>query len=195
LPPPPPPLLPSRPAATAATRRASTRRLACCSRTCPTTAAWPPRSSSCATSSRQWTRRARPTTPRRGRRWGRRRGSATALVQGCGAGGSCARAGQRGLREQGMVCTTFNERVANPRSRTRPSLATPPRQVCYACVDEKEFRLAQLCGLAIIVNADELEEVGRGWEGGVYRVLVLQLARLCPCSCSARVAPLHPFAA
>lgn len=32
-------------------------------------------------------------------------------------------------------------------------------QVCYACVDVKEFRLAQLCGLAIIVNADELDEV------------------------------------
>ena len=33
------------------------------------------------------------------------------------------------------------------------------RQVCYACVEEGEFRLAQLCGLNIIVNADDLEEV------------------------------------
>ncbi len=32
-------------------------------------------------------------------------------------------------------------------------------QVCYACVDEKEFRLAQLCGLNIIINADDLVEV------------------------------------
>lgn len=32
-------------------------------------------------------------------------------------------------------------------------------QVCYACVEEGEFRLAQLCGLNIIVNADDLEEV------------------------------------
>lgn len=33
------------------------------------------------------------------------------------------------------------------------------RQVCYACVEEGEFRLAQLCGLNIIINADDLEEV------------------------------------
>lgn len=38
------------------------------------------------------------------------------------------------------------------------------KEVCYACVDEKEFRLAQLCGLAIIVNADELEEVSEFYE-------------------------------
>ena len=31
--------------------------------------------------------------------------------------------------------------------------------MCYACVEEGEFRLAQLCGLNIIVNADDLEEV------------------------------------
>uniref|UniRef100_A0A7S0V4E8 Clathrin heavy chain n=1 Tax=Polytomella parva TaxID=51329 RepID=A0A7S0V4E8_9CHLO len=33
------------------------------------------------------------------------------------------------------------------------------KEVCYACVEEKEFRLAQLCGLNIIVNAEELDEV------------------------------------
>ena len=33
------------------------------------------------------------------------------------------------------------------------------KEVCYACVDENEFRLAQLCGLNIIINADDLEEV------------------------------------
>lgn len=55
-------------AATAATRRGCTRRRACCSRTCPTTAAWPPRWCACASSSRPWTRRARPTAPRPGRR-------------------------------------------------------------------------------------------------------------------------------
>lgn len=35
----------------------------------------------------------------------------------------------------------------------------PGVQVCYACVEEGEFRLAQLCGLNIIINADDLEEV------------------------------------
>lgn len=34
------------------------------------------------------------------------------------------------------------------------------KEVCYACVEESEFRLAQLCGLNIIINADDLEEVG-----------------------------------
>lgn len=33
------------------------------------------------------------------------------------------------------------------------------KEVCYACVEEGEFRLAQLCGLNIIINADDLEEV------------------------------------
>lgn len=33
------------------------------------------------------------------------------------------------------------------------------KEVCYACVEEKEFKLAQLCGLNIIINADDLAEV------------------------------------
>lgn len=32
------------------------------------------------------------------------------------------------------------------------------RAVCFACVDSKEFRLAQICGLHVIVEADELVE-------------------------------------
>jgi len=33
------------------------------------------------------------------------------------------------------------------------------KEVCFSCVDEREFRLAQLCGLSIVVQADELESV------------------------------------
>ncbi|VEL21333.1 unnamed protein product, partial [Protopolystoma xenopodis] len=33
------------------------------------------------------------------------------------------------------------------------------KEVCFACVDHKEFRLAQMCGLHIVVHADELEEL------------------------------------
>lgn len=33
------------------------------------------------------------------------------------------------------------------------------KEVAYACVEEGEFKLAQLCGLNIIVNADDLMEV------------------------------------
>lgn len=32
------------------------------------------------------------------------------------------------------------------------------RAVCFACVDSKEFRLAQICGLHVVVEADELME-------------------------------------
>ena len=31
--------------------------------------------------------------------------------------------------------------------------------MCFACVDNEEFRLAQMCGLHIVVHADELEEL------------------------------------
>lgn len=33
------------------------------------------------------------------------------------------------------------------------------KEVCYACVEAREFRLAQTCGVHIVVHADELEEL------------------------------------
>lgn len=33
------------------------------------------------------------------------------------------------------------------------------KEVCFACVENGEFRLAQMCGLHIVVHADELEEL------------------------------------
>ncbi|CAI6011217.1 unnamed protein product [Closterium sp. NIES-65] len=33
------------------------------------------------------------------------------------------------------------------------------KEVCFACVDAEEFRLAQICGLNIIVQVDDMEEV------------------------------------
>uniref|UniRef100_A0A1B6DTY8 Clathrin heavy chain n=1 Tax=Clastoptera arizonana TaxID=38151 RepID=A0A1B6DTY8_9HEMI len=33
------------------------------------------------------------------------------------------------------------------------------KEVCFACVDSQEFRLAQICGLHIVVHADELEDL------------------------------------
>jgi len=38
------------------------------------------------------------------------------------------------------------------------------KEVCFACVEEGEFRLAQLCGLNIIVQADELEEISEFYQ-------------------------------
>ncbi|GAB6030090.1 hypothetical protein CHUAL_005769 [Chamberlinius hualienensis] len=33
------------------------------------------------------------------------------------------------------------------------------KEVCFACVDSEEFRLAQMCGLHIVVHADELDDL------------------------------------
>lgn len=33
------------------------------------------------------------------------------------------------------------------------------KEVCFACVNSEEFRLAQMCGLHIVVHADELEDL------------------------------------
>merc|ERR1711963_860435 len=33
------------------------------------------------------------------------------------------------------------------------------KEVCFACVDNSEFRLAQMCGLHIVVHADDFEEL------------------------------------
>ncbi|XP_026177176.1 clathrin heavy chain 1 isoform X2 [Mastacembelus armatus] len=33
------------------------------------------------------------------------------------------------------------------------------KEVCFACVDGEEFRLAQICGLHIVIHADELEDL------------------------------------
>jgi len=38
------------------------------------------------------------------------------------------------------------------------------KEVCFACVEEEEYRLAQLCGLSIIVNADDLEDVSEFYQ-------------------------------
>ena len=38
-------------------------------------------------------------------------------------------------------------------------ITNPKLQVCFACVDNSEFRLAQMCGLHIVVHADELEDL------------------------------------
>ena len=39
------------------------------------------------------------------------------------------------------------------------------KEVCFACVEQEEYRLAQLCGLSIIVNADDLEDVSEFYQG------------------------------
>lgn len=47
------------------------------------------------------------------------------------------------------------------------------KEVAYACVEEGEFKLAQLCGLHIIINADDLMEVSEFYQArGHYEELI-----------------------
>ena len=55
--------------------------------------------------------------------------------------------------------------ILTPSPDTRPSALA--LQVLFACVDAGEFRLAQLAGLNIIINADELEEVSEYYQVGI----------------------------
>ena len=47
------------------------------------------------------------------------------------------------------------------------------KEVCFACVDNTEFRLAQMCGLHIVVHADELEDLITYYQdkGKIYNVM------------------------
>ena len=42
------------------------------------------------------------------------------------------------------------------------------KEVCFACVEHGEFRLAQTCGLKIVVHADELEDLTNFYQGRGY---------------------------
>ncbi|CAI9762259.1 unnamed protein product [Fraxinus pennsylvanica] len=47
------------------------------------------------------------------------------------------------------------------------------KEVCFACVDAEEFRLAQICGLNIIVQVDDLEEVSDYYQNrGCFNELI-----------------------
>ncbi|KAF9591335.1 hypothetical protein IFM89_003958 [Coptis chinensis] len=47
------------------------------------------------------------------------------------------------------------------------------KEVCFACVDAEEFRLAQMCGLNIIVQVDDLEEVSDYYQNrGCFNELI-----------------------
>ncbi|WZY96091.1 hypothetical protein YC2023_068420 [Brassica napus] len=47
------------------------------------------------------------------------------------------------------------------------------KEVCFACVDAEEFRLAQICGLNIIIQVDDLEEVSEFYQNkGFFNELI-----------------------
>ncbi|XP_062203111.1 clathrin heavy chain 2-like isoform X1 [Phragmites australis] len=47
------------------------------------------------------------------------------------------------------------------------------KEVCFACVDAEEFRLAQICGLNIIVQVDDLDEVSEYYQNrGCFSELI-----------------------
>ncbi|CAK9299457.1 unnamed protein product [Gordionus sp. m RMFG-2023] len=49
------------------------------------------------------------------------------------------------------------------------------KEVCFACVDNKEFRLAQVCGMHIVVHADELEDLINYYQDKGYFEELIQL--------------------
>lgn len=49
------------------------------------------------------------------------------------------------------------------------------KEVCFACVDNKEFRLAPICGLNIVVHADELEELINYYQDRGYNEELISL--------------------
>lgn len=59
-------------------------------------------------------------------------------------------------------------------------------QVCFACVEEGEFKLGQLCGLNIIVNADDLDEVSEFYQrrGHFEQLMSLMESGLVSLRCS-----------
>ena len=147
----------------------------------PTTAAWPPRSCVCTSSRRRWTRRARCAAEcgAAGRstgtacRWG---APPAARARSVGRPPHGWPADARPLPPLRLPRAPF---VSHPVASPSPCAAAPapparpqansPRtwkEVAYACVEEGEFKLAQLCGLNIIVNADDLMEVGAAGGSG-----------------------------
>ena len=59
-------------------------------------------------------------------------------------------------------------------------------QVCFACVDNEEFRLAQMCGLHIVVHADELEELINYYQDRGYFEELIALLEAALGECRAR---------
>jgi clathrin heavy chain len=49
------------------------------------------------------------------------------------------------------------------------------KEVCFACVESNEFRMAQMCGLHIVVHADELEELISFYQSRGYFQELIQL--------------------
>lgn len=49
------------------------------------------------------------------------------------------------------------------------------KEVCYACLEVQEFRLAQMCGMYIVVHADELEDFIKYYEERGYFEEVIML--------------------
>ncbi|CAF4435681.1 unnamed protein product, partial [Rotaria socialis] len=49
------------------------------------------------------------------------------------------------------------------------------KEICFACIDKQEFRLAQMCGIQIVVQAEELEELINYYQNRGYFEELIQL--------------------
>jgi len=49
------------------------------------------------------------------------------------------------------------------------------KEVCFACVDKRQFGLAQECGLHIVVHPDELEDLMTYYQAGGFHIELIAL--------------------
>ncbi|CAF4566840.1 unnamed protein product, partial [Rotaria sp. Silwood1] len=49
------------------------------------------------------------------------------------------------------------------------------KEICFSCIDKEEFRLAQMCGIQIVVQAEELEELINYYQNRGYFEELIQL--------------------
>ncbi|KAL2317475.1 hypothetical protein Fmac_031351 [Flemingia macrophylla] len=53
------------------------------------------------------------------------------------------------------------------------------KEVCFACIDAEEFLLARICGLSVIVQVDDLEEVSEFYQNrGCFNELISRMSGL-----------------
>ena len=57
----------------------------------------------------------------------------------------------------------------------RNDVCLPSLQICFACIDKNEFRLAQMCGIQIVVQAEELDELINYYQNRGYFEELIQL--------------------
>ena len=81
--------------------------------------------------------------------------------------------GRRGQCTQSQLDEDLERSEWTP--ETIPLTLLPSLQICFACIDKNEFRLAQMCGIQIVVQAEELDELINYYQNRGYFEELIQL--------------------